>query len=225
VCDVAACLWGICVACSRTPVVSKDTLGIKDNLLIPSRWCLSGVRSPSKVQGMKSIMVVLGSGGHTAEMLSLVKELDLAMYSPIHLVVAATDSTSIPKLNASNPELANASKVHLIRRSREVGQSFSSSVITTVLATIDSVMVVIQVQPHLILMNGPGTCLPICVGGILQRCFFIGDPCIVYVESFCRVKSLSLTGKIVYHLADKFIVNWPQLLGAYPRAKYIGTIY
>jgi beta-1,4-N-acetylglucosaminyltransferase len=35
---------------------------------------------------------------------------------------------------------------------------------------------------------------------------------IVYVESVARVKSLSLSGKIMRYLADQFVVQWPDLL-------------
>lgn len=42
---------------------------------------------------------------------------------------------------------------------------------------------------------------------------------LVFVESACRVKSLSLSGKIMYHIADSFIVQWPQL-----QTQYVLTI-
>ena len=46
---------------------------------------------------------------------------------------------------------------------------------------------------QLLLCNGPGTCLPII---ILARLLSIVSPCtIVYVESVCRVTSLSLTAR------------------------------
>ena len=45
-------------------------------------------------------------------------------------------------------------------------------------------------------------------------------------QSFCRVKSLSLTGRLLYHsrMADRFVVHWPELCGRYPRAEHVGTI-
>jgi beta-1,4-N-acetylglucosaminyltransferase len=47
---------------------------------------------------------------------------------------------------------------------------------------------------------------------------------IVFVESFARVRSLSLSGKILYYLADRFIVQWPKLKESYPRAEYYGVL-
>ncbi len=50
-------------------------------------------------------------------------------------------------------------------------------------------------------------------------------PCrVIFVESFCRVGTISLSGKLLYHVVDRFIVQWPQLTKAYPRAEYIGRI-
>ena len=45
-----------------------------------------------------------------------------------------------------------------------------------------------QVQPDLVLVNGPGTCLPIAVSAFFFR--IVGwkpETKIVFVESFCRV--------------------------------------
>lgn len=40
----------------------------------------------------------------------------------------------------------------------------------------------------------------------------IGLPCprVIYVESFARVTSLSLSGKILKHLVDRFVTQWPM---------------
>lgn len=48
---------------------------------------------------------------------------------------------------------------------------------------------------------------------------------VVYIESFARISTPSLTGKILYHFADLFIVQWKELLDVYPKAKYFGGIF
>lgn len=169
-------------------------------------------------------LVVLGSGGHTMEMLSLIRDLG-EQYRPLHLVVADTDSTSLPKLQSSSPALAARAQVHVIKRSREVGQSYASSVASTLRATAESVALVFRERPGLILCNGPGTCVPVCLGGLLLGALGLGRPTLIFVESFCRVKTLSLTGKILYRVADRFVVQWPQLADALPRAEYIGQLF
>jgi beta-1,4-N-acetylglucosaminyltransferase len=47
----------------------------------------------------------------------------------------------------------------------------------------------------------------------------------MYIESWCRVEQLSITGKLSYPWVDEFWVQWPQLLSACgPKAKYMGSI-
>ncbi len=50
---------------------------------------------------------------------------------------------------------------------------------------------------------------------------------VVYVESIARVDTLSLSGRILYdaRIADRVFVQWPQLLGRYPRALCVGRLY
>jgi len=48
---------------------------------------------------------------------------------------------------------------------------------------------------------------------------------IVYVESICRVETLSLSGRILSLLADEFVVQWEEvrakLLEKYPNGNVI----
>ncbi|XP_028588575.2 UDP-N-acetylglucosamine transferase subunit ALG14 isoform X3 [Podarcis muralis] len=76
----------------------------------------------------------------------------------------------------------------------------------------------------LVLCNGPGTCVPICASALLLRMLGIKSVTIVYVESICRVENLSLSGKILYHFSDYFIVQWPALKEKYPKSLYLGRI-
>jgi beta-1,4-N-acetylglucosaminyltransferase len=47
---------------------------------------------------------------------------------------------------------------------------------------------------------------------------------IVFVESICRVESLSLSGRIVYYFADHIVVQWPELKEKYPMTRYLGRL-
>ena len=44
------------------------------------------------------------------------------------------------------------------------------------------------------------------------------------MESFARVTALSLSGKILLYLADRFFVQWPALAHRYPKAEYAGIL-
>ena len=175
-------------------------------------------------------MAVLGSGGHTAEMIALLKTLDAATYAPRDYVIATTDHTSAQRIetfeHARSSSTAAPPSYRLFRlpRSREVGQSYASSVLTTLRASVYAVGVVFRARPSLLLTNGPGTCIPVCAAAIALRLLGIKYVSIVYVESICRVQSLSLSGRILLHVADHFLVQWPQLVSKYPRARFIGRL-
>ena len=179
-------------------------------------------------------MVVLGSGGHTSEMMALLEAVDGRRYDPVHWVRADTDTTSFARLGASNLALLkNAHETntrheyHVVPRSREVGQSWGSTLLTTARATASSCALVFTTQPDVLLLNGPGTCVPLVLGALALGVASAGAwrPKIIFVESFCRVKTLSMTGRILYRIADAFYVQWPQLEMKYPRAKHVGVLY
>ena len=164
-------------------------------------------------------LVVLGSGGHTAEMLRLITDFDFERYTPLTLVTAATDTTSRAKAERELPRAAlSTARWAEIPRAREVGQSFGSSVPSTLRALFACVHLIWTAAPELVLVNGPGTCVPVAV---LAR---LSGSRVIFVESWCRVESLSLTGRIMYWVAHRFVVHWPELARRYPRAEYLGRI-
>ncbi|KDD75660.1 Alg14-like oligosaccharide biosynthesis protein [Helicosporidium sp. ATCC 50920] len=212
-------------------------------------------------------MIVLGSGGHTAEMLKLLPKFNLHIYRPRSYVVAATDRLSADKARAlealiaqsevaddgqaaaassqdskqvraprramhpklpldAPPSPSPAFDVRVIPRSREVGQGIASSALSSARALVATIPMVLRARPDLVLVNGPGTCVPICLAALLIRVLGLGRGRIVYVESIARVTRLSLTGKILYHcrLASLFFVQWDELLVRYPRATYAGRL-
>ena len=174
-----------------------------------------GRRDGSKI----ATLVVLGSGGHTAEMLRLITDFDFGRYTPLTLVTAATDTTSRAKAERELPREALATaRWAEIPRAREVGQSFGSSVPSTLHALWACVQLLWTAAPDLVLVNGPGTCVPVAV---LAR---LSGSRVIFVESWCRVESLSLTGRIMYWVAHRFVVHWPELVDRYPRAEYLGRI-
>lgn len=60
----------------------------------------------------------------------------------------------------------------------------------------------------ILISNGPGTALPIILIALVLKVLRIRHKAmkIIFIESICRVKSLSLTGKVLYYLVDIFVV-------------------
>ena len=175
-------------------------------------------------------VIVMGSGGHTMEMSNLVGTLNPANYQPRVYIVAATDKMSLSKVEKMEEQFRRKPgnlhdyQVITIPRSREVGQSYFSSIFTTLHSSFYSFYHVLRISPELVICNGPGTCVPICFAVFLLKLFTFSDSTMIYIESICRVKSLSLSGKILIWIVDYLIVQWPELALKYPRAHYIGYL-
>ncbi|XP_072366650.1 UDP-N-acetylglucosamine transferase subunit ALG14 [Scyliorhinus torazame] len=179
-------------------------------------------------QGAVSVLVVLGSGGHTTEILRLVDSLS-ASYAPRHYVIANTDMMSAERVRILEAARSKGNTepqytVHWIPRSREVGQSWTSSVVSTIYSLLYSVPLVFQLKPGVVLCNGPGTCVPLCISALMLRILGMKKVLIIYIESICRVETLSLSGKILYNLSDYFFVQWSALQKKYPKAIYLGRL-
>jgi UDP-N-acetylglucosamine:LPS N-acetylglucosamine transferase len=77
-------------------------------------------------------------------------------------------------------------------------------------------LILLKEKPDVIITTGAHTCVPMCyLGKIFKKK-------IIYIESFAKVKTPNLSGKLVYPIADLFIVQWPELLKYYPKGKYLG---
>lgn len=74
-------------------------------------------------------------------------------------------------------------------------------------------------QPTHIVSFGAMCTVPVCIIGKLMGLR------VIYVESFTRIRDLSLTGKILYRFADLFVVQWKQLTELYPKAIYGGALF
>ncbi|KAG2653167.1 UDP-N-acetylglucosamine transferase subunit ALG14 homolog isoform X2 [Panicum virgatum] len=194
----------------------------------------SGQPSSRPRAGGLRCLIVLGSGGHTAEMMNIVTTLQKDRFTPRFYVAALTDNMSLQKAQVYEESLIESGgnktveNAHFLQiyRSREVGQSYITSIATTLLATLHAMWLVIRIRPQVIFCNGPGTCFPLCVSAFFLKVLGMGWSSIFYIESIARVKKLSMSGLLLYKLriADQFFVQWPQLHQKYPRACYAGRL-
>lgn len=84
---------------------------------------------------------------------------------------------------------------------------------------IKSFFILIKENPQCIISTGALATFPI---SILAKCM---RKKVIYIESFARVEKLSLAGKLMYYIADLFIVQWEELSNTYPKSIYRGGIF
>ncbi|KAG8071949.1 hypothetical protein GUJ93_ZPchr0006g44346 [Zizania palustris] len=105
-------------------------------------------------------LIVLGSGGHTAEMMNIVTTLQKDRFTPRYYVAALTDNMSLQKaqvyeqslvrVEADKEETLENAQFMQIYRSREVGQSYITSIATTLLATLHAMWLIIRIRPQVV---------------------------------------------------------------------------
>ena len=82
-----------------------------------------------------------------------------------------------------------------------------------------SLILFIKIRPQYIVTTGTHTAVPMCY---LAK-FFRRK--VIFIETFANSKTKTLSGKIIYPIADLFIVQWEDMLKLYPKAIYGGGIF
>src|SRR5690606_26243328 len=104
------------------------------------------------------LLVVLGEGGHTTELLRLV-ELMEGRYE-YHYVVSQEDNLSISRISKPGP-------IHTLWRPRGKKTPLPVAFVRTLGVVLQSLWVLLQVRPAAILSTGPAIAVPISLLGRL----------------------------------------------------------
>jgi UDP-N-acetylglucosamine:LPS N-acetylglucosamine transferase len=74
-------------------------------------------------------------------------------------------------------------------------------------------------RPQLIISSGAAVAVPF---------FYLGKlfgAKTIYIEVFDRIDKPTLTGRLVYPVTDRFIVQWEEMKNVYPKAECLGSIF
>ncbi|EKG05806.1 glycosyltransferase family 28 protein, putative [Trypanosoma cruzi] len=168
-----------------------------------------------------NVCVVLGSGGHTSEMMRAIRALPLDVWRanrPFY-VVSATDSHSAAlAAEFEKDHLRRCCRLITIPRAREVGQSYFLSIFTTLRALGSSLLLIVSEKPDVLFVNGPGVCVPVVGAALLvatlSPSWYYRRPGIAYMESYTCVRHISLSGRLLMPFCDVFTVQWQSLYDA-----------
>lgn len=154
-----------------------------------------------EVSGYK-ICFAASSGGHLEQLMMLKPMMDK------YQGVVVTEKTSYQ----STKEVPT---YHLLQINRREILFLPKMVVNA----IKSLRILMREKPDAVICTGVLAMIPLC---LLAK--MMGKK-LVYLESFAKVTSPTLSGKLLYRFADRFYVQWPQMLEIYPNAIYIGGIY
>jgi len=156
---------------------------------------------------MKKVLFIASTGGHFSELMQLSKMFDNYDY---HIITEKTKTNSNLKEKHKNrvDYLVYGTKDHLL-----------SYIFKFSYNCIKSLFLYFKIRPKAIITTGTHTAVPMCYIGKL-----FGSK-IIFIETFANIKTKTLAGKLVYPIADLFLVQWKEMLKLYPKAVYKGGIY
>lgn len=150
------------------------------------------------------ICFAASSGGHLEQLLML-KPL-MSKYESI-LVTEKTPYLEDMKID---------SKLYTVP---QVNRRELTALFKLIIITIKSLKIFLKEKPDVVVCTGVLAMIPICLYSKL-----FGKE-LIYIESFAKMKSPTLTGKFLYPFADRFYVQWENMKNFYPNAIYMGGIY
>ncbi|KAL9480950.1 hypothetical protein ACSS6W_005736 [Trichoderma asperelloides] len=196
-----------------------------------------GIRRPP----MDYTLFVLGSGGHTKEMLMMMDD-GFCNFANSHrrYLISSGDSMSENHLEDYEKSLKTLCKSHdsssgtydkrIVTRARKVHQPLWSTPFTALLSILDIFPALLVSPgnevgrklryPSRVFSNGPATGFFVALAiHLLKMLYIVPESCmkVIYIESWARISTLSLTGKLLLHtgIADVFVVQHEEVAMRY----------
>ena len=82
-----------------------------------------------------------------------------------------------------------------------------------------SLYLYLKIHPDYIITTGAHTAGPMCLIGKI-----FGSR-VIYIETFANINTKTITGRLLYPVADRFIVQWPSMKRIYKNSVDGGWIY
>ena len=149
------------------------------------------------------IVFAASSGGHF-EQLMMLKPL---MEKHDSILVTEKTDYSMGKTEVKTYYLKQINRKEVLFLPKFIGNTFRS------------LRIIIKERPKVMITTGVLAIIPMA---LLIKLF--GGK-LIYIESFAKVTSKTLSGKLLYRFADRFYVQWEEMLKLYPNAIFKGGIY
>lgn len=154
---------------------------------------------------MKSLTICVGAsaGGHMNQLLRLLEY--------------AGDWPSKPSVYiTTQPELAG--KLRKKGKTYVIGECNRHHPFAAVKIIILGFGIMRNDRPDVIITTGSMPIAMVCLVAKLFR------KKVVWVDSIANTERFSLSGRLMYVIADLFLTQWPELAAKYPKAEYVGAL-
>jgi len=99
-----------------------------------------------------------------------------------------------------------------------VGECNREHLLKVVAVFVRCINIILRERPNVVMSTGAAVGCIMCFLGKL-----LGAR-VVWLDSITNVERISLSGRMVRHIADLFLVQWPELAGQYSNVEYVGTV-
>lgn len=156
---------------------------------------------------MKKVMFISSTGGHLTELLQLKPLFERCEY------------TIVTEKTKSNQNLIDQYPDHVYYLAYGTKQHLFKYLFIFAYNIIVSFFIFLKVKPDAIVTTGTHTAVPMCyIAHFLKKK-------VVFIETFANSKTPTQAGRLVYPIADLFVVQWESMLEHYPDAVYGGWIF
>lgn len=155
----------------------------------------------------KKVLFVSSTGGHFDELMQL-----KALFSKYDFYIITEKDSSTYMLK----EIYKDKISYLIYTTR---MHIFQFILKFICNCFTSLFLYIKIKPKYIVSTGTHTAVPICY---IAKLF---GTKIIFIETFANKNSKTLSGKLIYPIANLFIVQWEEMLKLYPKSVLGGSIY
>lgn len=156
---------------------------------------------------MKKVLFISSTGGHLSEMMQLKK------------MFKSYDYNIITEKTKSNISLKNKYKERinfLVYGTKDHMLTYPFKLLYN---CFKSLYLYLKIHPDYIITTGAHTAGPMCLIGKI-----FGSR-VIYIETFANINTKTITGRLLYPVADRFIVQWPSMKRIYKNSVDGGWIY
>ena len=146
------------------------------------------------------ICAVASAGGHMSQLLKLTNSWQ------------GYETCCVTTTGVVQEKLQKYGKVYV------VGECNRKCILKVVVVLMRCINIISHERPDVVISTGSAVG---CIMCFLSKLLGVK---IVWIDSIANVERISLSGRMVRHIADLFLVQWPELVEQYSDVEYVGAV-